>query len=161
LLYARQYAPAAEQYRKILRRDAGFIHAYMGLRRALELQGNFDEAMSVLGQERIYHAGNNEFHLRLSLAETYAATGKRAEAEKALAEAFSLPDAGKLQKTSAYHISTIHALLGNTPETLKWLRVSESEKRNELNFIGVSPFFDNVRDNAQFNEFRRRALAAD
>ncbi|MDQ3799566.1 MAG: protein kinase, partial [Acidobacteriota bacterium] len=158
LLYARQYALAAEQYRKILRRDAGFINAYMGLRRAHELQGEFDEAMSVLGQERIYHAGSNEFHLRLSLAETYAAGNKKAEAEKALAEAFALPDAAKLQKNSAYHISTIYALLGNAPETLKWLRVAEAEKRSEINFIGVSPFFDNVRDNSQFGEFRRRAL---
>jgi serine/threonine protein kinase/Tol biopolymer transport system component/tetratricopeptide (TPR) repeat protein len=160
LLYARQYGLAAEQYRKILRRDAGFINAYMGLRRSLELQGEFDEAMSVLGQERIYHAGNNEFHLRLSLAETYAAGGKRAEAEKAIAEAFSMPDADKQQKASAYHLSTIHALLGNAAETLKWLRLAEAEKRNELNFIGVSPFFDNVRENAQFAEFRRRVLPA-
>jgi hypothetical protein len=130
----------------------------MGLRRALELQGEFDEAMNVLGQERIYHAGSNEFHLRLSLAETYAAGNKKAEAEKAIAEAFSLPDADKLQKTSAYHISTIYALLGNAGETLKWLRLAEAEKRSEINFIAVSPFFDNVRENAQFGEFRRRVL---
>jgi eukaryotic-like serine/threonine-protein kinase len=158
LLYARQYGLAAEQYRKILRRDTGFIHAYMGLRRSLELEGNTDEAMNILSQERIYHAGTNEFHLRLSLAETLAAGGKKEEAEKALAEAFSLPDADKLQKASAYHISTIYALLGNANETLKWLRVTEAEKRSEINFIAVSPFFDNVRDNPQFNEFRRRSL---
>ncbi|HEX8733783.1 MAG TPA: protein kinase [Pyrinomonadaceae bacterium] len=160
LLYARQYGLAAEQYRKILSRDSGFINAYMGLRRALELQGETDEAMNILGQERIYHAGSNEFHLRLSLAETYAAGGKKAEAEKAINEAFSLPDADKLQKTSAYHISTIYALLGNAGETLKWLRVAEAEKRNEINFINVSPFFDNIRENPQFAEFRRRALPA-
>ena len=160
LLYARQYRLAAEQYRKILRRDAGFINAYMGLRRALELEGDTDEAMNILSQERIYHAGNNEFHLRLSLAETLAAAQKKAEAEKAIAEAFSLPDAEKLQKSSAYHISTIYALLGNASETLKWLRVAEAEKRNEINFVAVSPFFDNIRDNAQFNEFRRRSLPA-
>jgi hypothetical protein len=132
----------------------------MGLRRALELQGATDEAMNILGQERIYHAGTNEFHLRLSLAETYAAGGKKAEAEKAIAEAFSLPDADKLQKTSAYHISTIYALLGNANEALKWLRVAEAEKRNEINFINVSPFFDNIRENPQFAEFRRRSLPA-
>ena len=158
LLYARQYSFAAERYRKILHRDAGFLPAYMGLRRVLELSGRHEEAMTILGQERAYRAGSDEFHLKLSLAETFAAAGKRDEAEGSLREAFAMPEAKQKQRASSYHIATIYALLGDAGETMRWLRIAEAEKRNEINFVGVSPFFDNVRNNPQFVEFQKRVL---
>src|SRR5260370_16762023 len=71
--------------------------------------------MEELEKESSFSGGNGG--VRVWLARSYIATGKRAEAEKILNELKGQPNSA----TFAFQIAVIHADLGGKNETFEWL----------------------------------------
>lgn len=160
LIYARRYDEAIRQYQSVIMRDEGSVLGYMGLRRAYQLKGLYDEANTTLQKERAF-IGNDEFRFLLSTAEFEASAGRKAEAQLTLKRALSLPNSVQKQRSSYFTIAIIYALLNEREKAFKLLHQASAERRTELTMLKVHPQLDNLRSDTRFAELLRKEKLSD
>lgn len=154
LIYAQRYDEAIQQYQNAILRDEGSLHAYMGLRRAYQLKGQYDEANATLQKERAFTSAD-EFQSLLSQAETEASTGRKTEASATLKKMLSLPNSAQRQHASMFTIVVIYSLLDDKDKAFKLLEQASKERRTELTMLKVHPQLDNLRSDTRFQELLR------
>ncbi len=79
--------------------------------------------------------------------------GRRAEAEKALAELGAL---SKTRYVSAFPIAWVYLGLGNKDRAFDWLEKAYGERAGMLVYLNVERAFDPLRSDRRFGDLLRR-----
>ncbi|HWS99392.1 MAG TPA: protein kinase [Pyrinomonadaceae bacterium] len=165
LFFARKYDEAIEQYKKTLEIDPRFAvaHYYLGLAYVEKKEyekavAEFKTVMSSGGEGADSAAAGDELNAddietAAALAFAYAAAGRRAEAEKLLAQMTSL--AGR-RYVSPLYLATVYTGLGDKEQAIKLLYKAYDNRHPGLVLIRVWPHFDSLRGDPRFQELLRR-----
>ncbi len=150
LYLAGQNDRAIEQCTKILDLDPNSFPAmrYRGL--AYEQKGMYPEAIADF-QKGVKLSGSP---LMLALlGHAYAASGKRAEAQKVLGE---LRDLQSQRYVSPYTVAAIYAGLGEKDQAFKWLEKAYDERDIWVMNLKVDPVFGKLRSDRRFPDLLAR-----
>ena len=150
LYYARRYADAAEQYRKVMAEFPKYSFGPYGLSKVNRVSGNAAEAIELAGQAKEL-MGGSIFSL-LSEAECYVADGQKDIAREKLSNLFEI---SKTRFVSPYHLALIYCFLGEKEEASARLREAYQIRDPWLNWMGVEPVLDPVRNEPEFQKILR------
>jgi tetratricopeptide (TPR) repeat protein len=113
-------------------------------------------------QKNMYPAAIDQFEKGVKLSKSplmlsllghaYAASGRKADARKILADL----DQQKQRYVSPYTVATIYAGLGDKDETFKWLEKAYEERDIWLMNMRVDPVLKPIRSDARFTELVQR-----
>ncbi len=148
---ARRYDRAIEQLRRTLEMDPNFSRAHWYLAMAYEQVGRHEEAIAE-SQKAVSLSGGDPAVLG-QLGHGYAVSGKRAEAQKALAE---LKDLSRRRYVAPFNIAIIYVGLGDKAQALEWLEKAYGDRSFQLTWIKVWPQFDSLRGEPRFQDLLRR-----
>ena len=146
---AGRYDEAIQHCQRLLDVDPNFFPArrYLGL--AYEQKGMYAEAVDQF-QQGVKLSGSP---LMMSLlGHAYAASGKRSEAQRILAEL----DKQKQRYVSPYTIATIYAGLGEKDQAFKWLEKAFEDRDIWLMNLKVDPVFASLRKDRRFESLLQR-----
>ena len=147
----KQDAKAESNFKRALQLEPENSEAHNNYGTFLCVRNRVDEAIGEFNQVIKLSPGKP---LGLAaLARAYALSGKRAEAEKLLAE---LQEISKQHYVSPTSVALIHAGLGHVDQTFVWLEKAEKGHDATLVRINVDPRFDRLRFDARFNDLVRR-----
>ena len=149
LYFAGRYDEAIAHCKRLLDVDPNFFPArrYMGL--AYEQKGMYVEAIDQF-QQGVKLSGSP---LMMSLlGHAYAASGKKAEAQRILAELGQQ----KQRYVSPYTVATIYAGLGEKDQAFKWLEKAFEERDIWLMNLKVDPLFKPIRSDSRFTNLLQR-----
>src|SRR3989440_1087841 len=150
-IYAHQYDLAIEQFRKTLEMDPNFGLTHWYLEQAYAQKGMYAEAETELRKAKYLLQQNVAVEADIGYA--YAASGKGAEAKKAIDE---LKQSSKQRYVSSYYIALIHTGLGEKDAAFEWLGNAYQERSDLLIYLKVDPRLDSLRSDARFAELVRR-----
>lgn len=142
---AGDYDGAIGQYRKVLEFDPGFGLTYLYLALAQVGRGDFAEATSVL--ETVKRLGPEEPDPIALLGYTFALTGRRREAEKAIEELQALAER---RYVSAFPIAWVYMGLADKDRAFEWLEKAYLERAGRLTYLNVLRAFDPLRSDPRF-----------
>ncbi len=149
--FARRYDEAVDAGKKAVELDAMSPVAHQRLGSAYEQKGMFPEAIAEF-QKAV--DGSNRVQLAVtSLAHAFALAGKRAEAEKLLAE---LRERSGSEYVSSYLIAEIYVALGEKEAAFKSLDKAYDERSIDLVLVKVDPRLDQLRDDPRFKDVLKR-----
>jgi tetratricopeptide (TPR) repeat protein len=148
--FARRYDQAIELLRKTLEMDPNFVRAHWYLGMAYEQVGRHEEAVAEC--QKALSLGSEPAAVA-ALGHAYAVSGKRAEAQKVLAE---LQDLSKRRYVDPYDIALIYMGLGDKSQTLEWLAKAYVDHSFHLTWIKVDPQLDSLRVEPRFQDLLRR-----
>src|SRR5687767_12557685 len=147
LYYARRFDEAADQYRRVVSEFPSYSFGYYGLSKIHRITGETklaiaenDKAMDLMG--------NGVFSL-LSEAECYAADGQVEIAREKIA---ALEQMSAERYISPYLLSLAYCYLGDKENAINQLIKAAEIKEAWLNWMGVEPAFDPIRDDPRFQE---------
>ena len=149
LYLAGRYDEAIEHCKRLLDVDPNFFPArrYLGL--AYEQKGMYPQAISQF--EQGVRLSRSPLMISL-LGHAYAVSGRKAEAQRVLAEL----DQQKQRYVSPYTIATIYAGLGKKDEAFKWLEKAFEDRDIWLMNLKVDPVLKSLRSEQQFAQLLRR-----
>jgi DNA-binding winged helix-turn-helix (wHTH) protein/TolB-like protein len=149
LYLAGRYDDAIAHCERLLAVDPNFFPArrYMGL--AYEQKNMYPEAIDQF--EKGVKLSKSPLMLSL-LGHAYAASGRKADAQKILADL----DQQKQRYVSPYTVATIYAGLGDKDQTFKWLEKAFEEKDIWLMNMRVDPVLKPIRSDVRFSELIQR-----
>jgi TolB-like protein/DNA-binding winged helix-turn-helix (wHTH) protein/tetratricopeptide (TPR) repeat protein len=151
ILYnARRYDDAIVQLQKTLKMDPNFVMAHNFLGYAYEQKGQYDEA---LAEFRKLIALSDEGPNPAYLAHTYAVSGNRREALRALSR---LRHISTERYVSPYEFARVYAGLGDKDQVILWLQKAYAEQAVYLVWLKVDPRLDSLRDDPRFQDLLRR-----
>jgi Flp pilus assembly protein TadD len=131
--------------------DPGFILTHHRLGLVYEQQGKYDEAIVEFRQVLNLSAGKP---LGIAaLAHAYALSGKRAEAQKLLAE---LQELSKQRFVSPASVALIYVALGDKDQAFTWLEKAEKERDGILVRLKVDSRYDSLRSDPRFADLAKR-----
>jgi serine/threonine protein kinase/tetratricopeptide (TPR) repeat protein len=152
LYYARRYDQAIEQLGKSLEMDPNFYFSRSFLGMAYEQVARHEEAIAEF-QKALSLSGGKAGALG-ALGHAYAVSGKRAEAQKTLAE---LKDLSKRDYVAPYDIALIYVGLGDKAKALEWLATDAYKDHSvRLVWIKIDPRLDSLRGEPRFQDLQRR-----
>ena len=151
---ARRYDEGIAQLRKTIEMDPYFYYAYLNLGKALQLNGQLDEAVT----DNKKAAALNDDSLVLGLlAQGYAKLGQRDEALTTLSQ---------LQQTATrryvwnYTFAFVHIALGEKDKAIDVLERDYREHTDyELALIKVDPMLDPLRGDPRFEALVAKVFA--
>src|SRR5205085_4399903 len=149
--FARRYDEAIAAGKIAVETDAVSPVAHQRLGSAYEQKGMFPEAIA-----EFQKAVDNSNRVQLavaSLAHAFALAGKRAEAEKLIAD---LRERSGSEYVSAYLIAEIYVVLGDKEAAFKSLDQAYDERSIDLVLAKVDPRLDPLRDDPRFPELLKR-----
>ncbi len=150
LLTAGKYDRSIEQSRKALEIDPKFWWSFQVLGLAYERKKQYAEAIDAL--QRARRADVNPSSVGY-LGYVYAAAGKKAEAQKVLAE---LTELSKQRYVSPYNIACIYAGLDEKDEAFAWLERAYQERSNYMELLKSETVLDNLQGDPRFAELLKR-----
>jgi DNA-binding winged helix-turn-helix (wHTH) protein/TolB-like protein/predicted Zn-dependent protease len=150
LYLAGKHDEAIEQAKKLLELDANFFPArrYLGL--AYEQKGMYSEAIAEF-QQGVKLSGSPL--MVALLGHSYAASGKRDEAKRVLAE---LKHLSSQRYVSPYTIAAIYTGLGDKDQAFVWLERAFEERDIWLMNMKVDPVFNSLHSDKRFADLLRR-----
>jgi tetratricopeptide (TPR) repeat protein len=149
--HARDYDRAVEQARKSLELDPNFAQGHLYLGWTYEQQTKYEAAITEL--RRAFALSDGESEIAGALGHAYAVSGKRIEAENALA---ALKERSTHQYVAPFDIAVIYAGLGAKTPTFEWLDKAYEDHSHWLVWIRVDPRFDRIRDDPRYHDLLRR-----
>ena len=150
LFGARQYDPAIEQLKKTLDMDANFAETHFQMGMVYEQKRMYDDAIREF-QKSVELFGDRT--MMAWVARGYAVSGRRAEAERILAE---LIEMSKQKYVSPYPLATVYAALGDKERTFEWLEKVYQERSYYVVWLNIDPIFDSIRSDARFTDLLKR-----
>src|SRR5213080_3970610 len=147
---AHQMDEGIDQLRKTIEMDPRFVVAHNRLALCYERKGMYDAAIAEF--QKISDLGARSLAIA-ELGQAYAASGKRGEAQKALAE---LQELSKQRYISPSVFALIYAALGDKDQAFAWLEKSVEEHDLIIGRLKVDQRFDNLRSDPRFAEIVRR-----
>src|SRR5207247_2393794 len=145
--YARRYEQAIEQFRKALEMDPSFYVAHFWLGMSYEESGRYEEAITE-GQKALSLSTGSPATLS-ALGHALARSGKRAEAQKVLAE---LKELSKRRYVPPFDIALVYVGLGDKAHALEWLQKAYEDRSVRLTYIKVDPQLDTLRGEPRFQD---------
>jgi serine/threonine protein kinase/Flp pilus assembly protein TadD len=149
--YARQYDRAIGELGKSLELDPNFAQTHLFLGWAYEQQERYEDALAELHKGLTLSGGDSE--MASALGHAYAASGRRGEAQKALAD---LKERSKQHYVAPFDVAVIYVGLGATSPTFEWLDKAYEDHSHWLTWIKVDPRFDSIRDDPRYHDLLRR-----
>ncbi len=147
LYYSRQYEAAAAQYEKVIHDFPDYSFGHYGLSKVNRKLGNTEAAIK---QNEVANAlMGGSFFSRLAEAECYAADGQR---EFALEKVQEMERLAEERYVSPYQIALVYSYLGDNEKTLSYLEKGAEIKEAWLNWMGVDPTLDPVRNDPRFED---------
>jgi DNA-binding winged helix-turn-helix (wHTH) protein/tetratricopeptide (TPR) repeat protein len=149
--FARRYGQAVEQYRRAIGVEPQSHWTHLMLGCAYEQQGKFSEAITELNRARRL---NDRPQILAALGHAYAASGRRAEAQKVIEE---LQELAERRYVSPYDVATVYAGMGEKEQALVWLEKAYEDRSGWLGlWLKVDPKFDGLRSEPRFQDLLRR-----
>ena len=150
--FARQYEPAIEQYRRAIGVDPKSHWQHMLLGWAYEQEDKYTDAVAELNEaSRLF---NSNPQVLAALGHVYARSGRRAEAQKVIAD---LQETARRRYVSPYDVATIYAGLGDNEQALAWLEKAYEDRSGWLAWwLKVDPKFDMLRSDPRFHNLLQR-----
>jgi len=145
--YARRYDEAAEKYRQVIEDFPDYGFGYYGLSKIDRITGKTGDAVR-LNAKAVELMGGSVFSL-LADAECFAADGQTGAAQVKI---------GKLERMSAerhvspYGLALAYCYLGDKEKAIECLQSGNLTKEAWLNWMGVDPVFDILRNDGRFEE---------
>jgi tetratricopeptide (TPR) repeat protein len=148
---ARRHDEAIAQLAKGLELDPNFaqIHLYRGW--VAEQQGRLGDAVTELQRAVALSPGDSQ--LDGALGHAYAVSGRREEAEKAIA---ALMERSTQHYIAPIDIAVIYVGLGATDPAFAWLEKAHEDRSTRLTWIKVDPRFDTIRRDHRYRDLLRR-----
>jgi len=147
LYMARQYPRAIQQLRNTSEMDPSYELPHLVLGLSYAQKGDYGLAIPELRKAADLSHGTP---LMISaLANVYARSGNRPEAEKLLAEL-------TLQYVSPYYFAVVYVGLGEREKAMDWLEKAFADRSNGLVFLKVEPELDDLRSNPRFVSLREK-----
>ena len=159
LYYARDYAAARDILQRALELEPkrGGALAIMG--RIEEAEGHFDAALDVLTKMR-ESVGSGNTGLDIEIIRLEALMGRRAEAERHLAE-LQRAAAAAHQRIVPKHLAQVQLALGNRDRALDLLEDAINEHDPSLLWLAVDPRVDPLRSMPRFDALLARLRIPD
>jgi eukaryotic-like serine/threonine-protein kinase len=145
----RQYNRAIEQFRKTLELDPAFPPAIQFLAETYAAMGQYDKAIEEL--QPMMATPSSAFGSRGFLGYVYARSGRKAEAERVLAQ---LQDEAKAKNLPADELALVYTGLGDKDKAFQAWR-SSCRKIGTIQAIKVDPIFDDLRSDPRFPDLVR------
>jgi serine/threonine-protein kinase len=145
LINARRYAEAIAVLTPVVARDPGYVQARSRLAHAYALSGRPVDALEEADTANRLSGGSAA--TRVALAQVLAQAGRRAEAERLLAQLLADRDRHHVPTGG---IANTYAALGRTDEALRWLTRSHEERTNNNAYLAVEPIYDSLRAHPRF-----------
>ncbi len=147
LYYARRYEEAVAQFKQVIETDENFTTAYLWLRNALEMQGNYAEAFEWLMKAQTAINTDEE---TVQLYKTAYQTSGYQGVLSAQAEKFE-------KGNGHFYIGAIlNAQIGKKDKAFEYLEKSFGRREWGMNSLLVEPQLDSLRDDPRFGELVRR-----
>jgi TolB-like protein/DNA-binding winged helix-turn-helix (wHTH) protein/Tfp pilus assembly protein PilF len=143
--WERRYDDAIVQYRRAVELNPAFAGAYANLSTVYEQKKMYPEAIKALTENWIL-SGDPEF--AASIQDVYSQSGYPAVLQHELTHVLQQRDQGQYQ--SPIGIAEFYAVLGDTPNALKWLEKGYQEHSSSMQYLGVTPGFDQLRSSPHF-----------
>ncbi|MEO8041208.1 MAG: tetratricopeptide repeat protein, partial [Acidobacteriota bacterium] len=147
LYYARRFAEAAEQYRRVVADFPTYSFGYYGLSKVHRITE--DTKLAITENDRAKELMGDSVFSLLAEAECYAADGQELVAIEKI-EALEKMSAER--HVSPYQLALSYAYLGNYESALDSLDRAVESKEAWLNWLGVEPAFDPIRNERRFDE---------
>jgi TolB-like protein/Flp pilus assembly protein TadD len=150
-----QFDRAIAQCGRVLDRDPHFARAHLYRGWALAAKGQTDTAVDAV-QAAVRIDGSP--WTMAWLGYTCALAGHRAEAARILEHQLRLIEPGRGE--SSYLVAVVYSGLGEVDAAVTWFERAFAERSFWLSCIGRFPAFDELRQNARFQDLLRRTRAA-
>ena len=149
--YNRQYDEAIDIAMKTLELDPNFVPAHRLLSLAFQGKGMFEEAIA---ENELWGKGTgNKVKTDVTLAQLYAAAGRKEDAEKIIEEV----EAAHVFSGNDYRgMALIYAALGETEKAFNWLEKSYEQHEESLCSLKIDPKMDPLRSDHRFNELVKK-----
>lgn len=144
---AHRFNDAIKYYQGALELDPQFTWAHMYMAQALEQKGMYQEALREF-ETTIQLAGGSNCVTAMK-AHTHAVAGDEASARKLLRDLRSTPNHKCMP---SYDIAAVYAALGDSTQTVSWLKRACSERNMKLFKLRQDPRFDLLRQRPEFRE---------
>ncbi len=143
--FARRYEEAEKQYKKVVQDFPNYVFGPYGLSKIYRITGKTSQALDEAIKAK--HLFSNAIFSLIGEAECFAADGQTDTAHEKLRE---LEELSKNRYVSPYQLALIYSFLQNKEKTLEKLNEAFSIKEAWLNWLGIEPAFDFVRDEKEF-----------
>jgi tetratricopeptide (TPR) repeat protein len=140
-----------EQARQTVKMDPNLWLAHIILGRTYEQKGQLAEAIAEYQKAR--QIDDSTVEILMDLGRVYGLSGKRAEAEKILAE---LQERSKRSYVAPFHFAMVYIGLGDKDPAFAWLEKAYEARSWYLTWLKVAPEFDSLRSDPRFADLRRR-----
>jgi adenylate cyclase len=141
---ARRYPQAVEHLRRALEINPDFWIALIQLGKTFERLGRYEEALEAFRRARESRVTTEALSLT---GYTYAVSGRRGEAERALRELATISEQSYVPP---YNMALVHLGLGNTDEALRLLERGYDERDAHMVLLGAEPKWDSLRSDPRF-----------
>ncbi len=148
LHYARRFDEAARTYETLLRLDAQYSAAYIGLCKAYTELGRTDEALAACGRVGAQQAAEDPFVLS-QLVKIYHDAGRSRDARQALLRLRSLYDE-RPSGDGAFWIALAYVSLADTARAFEWLDTAIEANSSRLAYARVDSRLDPLRRDPRF-----------
>jgi TolB-like protein/tetratricopeptide (TPR) repeat protein len=149
LINARRFDEAIEAFRKALALEPDFVQAHHYLAQAYRMKGMGD--LAIAEGRRLIELG--DVSGRALLAQSYAATGRKAEATVLLTE---LVKEATTSPGKSYGVAAVFAALRDNDQAFVWLERAYKERDGNLLSLVVALEFDGLRADPRFKDLVRR-----
>jgi TolB-like protein/DNA-binding winged helix-turn-helix (wHTH) protein/Tfp pilus assembly protein PilF len=151
LYMARQYDRAIQQLRNTLEMDSSYELPHLVLGLAYGQKGDF--ALAIPELRKAVSLSHGTPLMVSALANAYARSGNKVEAEKLLAE---LVATSRKSYVSPYYFAIVHVGLGEDEKAIDWLEKAYSDRSNGLVFLKMEPSLDKLRSNPRFQQLQQK-----
>ena len=152
LFYARRYAEAEAKAAEAVALDGRLPAAHVARGRALAALGRYDDAIVELKQALTQA---NDYGIMAELGRTYAAAGRKAEAEAILAR-LTTPARPGIEFAAPQDAAYIQAALGLHDEALAGLERAVDQHSSRILWLRVDPRVDSLRQDQRFEALLTR-----
>ena len=149
--HTRRYDEAIAQATKTVEMEPNWVLPHGILGAAYTQKGDYTRAIAAF--EKSIETASPITLMTPALGYTLARAGRRAEAEKFLAELDAL--AAK-RYVPAYYIATTYAGLGDPQRAMEWLERAYRDRSHWLLYLKTDPMLDEVREHQGFQDLVKR-----
>ena len=155
---SRRYDRSAEIFEKALEMEPGFVRARTLLSATYKALGRYEDAIAELEKVQdlsgVPRNPDGSRRMNLNIGLLYAASGRKVDFEKILAEMKEREARGDY--VPAIGRASYYAQIGDKDQAFFWLEKALQERTNGIVELKSSPAWDNIRDDPRFAEILRR-----